>query len=577
MKTIIALIFALIWSTAPANPLQDRIGQAIKSKTKLLKLEPGVYRLDSPLVISKANDLTIDGTGVKLLYTKPKMNCIQVGKSTKLTLKGFTIDFETLPFTQGTVTAVTDKTVDIEHHRGYPELSKEYLAKFAVHIFDPLTRDWKARGHNSMAERYQILSPTQTRILLREGTEYLTDSRNPVLKVGDLIVIAMRATTGISFSDCNDITVDGMVVNTLAGITFLGRGGDGVHTFKNLKIVPGPKPEGADQARLISTCADGINYAGFRGRLVVENCDFSFMADDGINFYGAPGHVLQVIDPCTIIATASRKAGEHLRKDDTLQFFSADTLAPVSEVKAVKSEIVTRKIDEIRKYIRQAGLDADGNPDCYIVKIVMDRATSLKTGQQISFKDFKTSGAIIRNNYFHHHRARGIRLQVNNTIIENNRFENIMHAAITIGPEGVFEQVAPFESSWVENIIVRNNKITNVGRGYKISEKFSVAPGAIATEITKFRKLGHAYAGHKNFLITGNEISGCSVSGIFMCAVDGLTITGNKLSNTNLEIPQSAFGMLPDHAINCYYSSGLKIEGNVLSNPGRYCRGLSVP
>ena len=148
-----------------------------------------------------------------------------------------------------------------------------------------------------------------------------------------------------------------------------------------------------------------------------------------------------------------------------------------------------------------------------------------------------------------------------------------MHAAITIGPEGEFAEVVPFESSWLKNITIRNNTIRNAGRGYKISEPRAVAPGAIATEITKFRKIPPLYAGHKNFIISGNTIDGCSVSGIFMCAVDGLNIVGNKISRTNQDLAGSAYKMPPDHAINCYFSTHVTIKDNVITQPGKYCRG----
>lgn len=574
MKYFITLSILIVGCFAVhGRSLQQIIKQAIKNKDKTLKIAPGIYRLNKPLIIRNAKDLTIDGTGVKLIYTRPKMHGMRLAMNNNLTLKGFTIDFEPLPFTQGTITAINGKSIDVKLHKGYPELTKEYRAKFAVHVFDPISRDWKARGHNSMAKSYKIISPRLVRIFLRNGADYLVDSKNPVITKGDLISISMRATTGISIYSCNNFTAENMLIHTFPGIAMLGRGGDGVHNIRNIKIVPGPKPAGALQDRLISTCADGINYAGFRGKLIVENCNFSYMGDDSINFYGAPGHILKKINANTIIATVSRAASEHLKIGDSLVFYSRDNLAPLSEAKVTGMKFVTKKRQEICEYITRAGLKAGKNPDCNIMQLILDRPLALKTGQQISFMDFKNSGAIIRNNHFHHHRARGIRLQVNNTLIENNIFENIMHAAITLGPEGMFEEVMPFESSWLKNISIRNNIIRNVGRGYKISENRSSAPGAIATEITKFRKISPTYAGHKNISITNNKIDGCSVSGIFMCAVDGLIISGNQISNTNYAPPVSSYKMPPNHAINCYFSKNISIKNNLMTSPGKYCHG----
>lgn len=46
-----------------------------------------------------------------------------------------------------------------------------------------------------------------------------------------------------------------------------------------------------------------------------------------------------------------------------------------------------------------------------------------------------------------------------NGVIENNRFERIKHAAITVGAEYGYWR----EAGWVENIQIRNNRIRDVG------------------------------------------------------------------------------------------------------------------
>ena len=567
MRLLISWILLIFCSSVMygAN-LQQLINDAIRNKQRELKLVPAIYRLSETLEIKRAKNLTIDGTGSTILFTRPKMYGMHLIKNVNLTLKGFTIDFETLPFTQGTIVKTGKEYITIRLHKGYPVPDmKSYRLKFAVHAFDGKTREWKARGHNSMAKSFKITALGEIRIKLKPHAGYLTDSTKPVLKPGDFIVVNLRATNGISVIDCDNFTMDGVTIHTFAGINILGRGGNGPHTFKHVRIVPGPKPEGADQKRLISSCADGINYSGLRGRLIVENCDFSRMADDSINFYGVSSKVLKVIDDKTFIASVFGRGNEYLKLNDPLAFYSSTDLAPVGKVRITSFKTLVRSKKQALAYIRDAGFKVLAQSKFVIVEIAIDQSLKLKPGMHVNLEAFTREGALIRNNYFHHHRARGIRLQVSNTVIENNRFENIMHAGITLGPEGEAEKLSPFQADWLENIMIRHNIFKNIGRGYTIANDRSKGPGAIATEVTKFREIKPGYAGFKNISIIDNVINGCSVAGIYLVSVDGLTITGNKISNTNQLKVGSEINMPPDKPISLYYCRNVTQYDNSVS------------
>ncbi|MEX0745970.1 MAG: right-handed parallel beta-helix repeat-containing protein [Phycisphaeraceae bacterium] len=562
-----------------AAPVQEQIDRAIAEGAREVRIQPGTYHLYEQLEIRNASDLVIDGTDVNLVFTVSNLKAIRVARCENITIKGFTIDFDPLPFVQGPVTRINADRgyIEMEIDEGYPDLDPTYIRKHTAHLFDGETEQWKAWGHNSMARRIAIRTPRRARIFLKDYARYLIDEDNPVAAVGDLIVINTRARECMSIVDTHNFTLDGTVFHTGAGITILGRFGSGTHTIQNVTITPGPRPEGATRDRLISTCADGINYHGLRGKLVVDGCELGHMADDSLNINGMTLRVLRVEDERTFLA-AFRHA-EHLRADDDLVFRHARDLSPADQATLASAEVIDIPVKQRRQWVAEAG---ETPPDRLIekmpiVRFRLESAAELEVGQHVDVTPFSTAGFTITNNHFHDHRARGLRIQTSNGTVENNRFERIMHAAVTIGQEATTDRFRwPEGASWSHNIVVRNNTITDVGRGESITRPWSSAPGAIATESGKFQHIEPAYAGHRDLVIEGNTIDGSTVSGIHAAAVDGLTIRGNTISRTNsvdnADISED-LDMRPSHAVNVWHSRDVAVEDNTFSDLGEYAEG----
>lgn len=125
-----------------------------------------------------------------------------------------------------------------------------------------------------------------------------------------------------------------------------------------------------------------------------------------------------------------------------------------------------------------------------------------------------------------------------NGVVENNRFERLKGAAITIGGEFAFWR----EAGWVRDVEVRGNHITDVCEGANVLRKDNYTTGAISI-FARVEPQGNAtkyFLGHEDIRITNNEINGCALNGIAVTAAREVTITGNQIRQVNrIDSPES--------------------------------------
>ena len=190
-------------------------------------------------------------------------------------------------------------------------------------------------------------------------------------------------------------------------------------------------------------------------------------------------------------------------------------------------------------------------------RIRLDREVGIGT-EGIFIEAFASSAPnyVIRNCYFHDHRARGVRLMAGHGLVESNRFERIKGVAVSIGPEHAFWK----ESGWVHDLVVRDNVIRNVGAGGytlgAISVFSHVVPRGVQTTY---------YQGNRDLLIVGNNIEGCSRDGINISAARDVRIEGNTLSMVNQDEPsgeENQYGLRSGEPVTVQYSSAVTFKEN---------------
>lgn len=514
---------------ADSADIQERIDDAIRTRGSTVSLPAGTVRLEAPLRIHAARDLELQGRGTTLVLGFASGTAIQVYDCSNVTFRGFTVDSDPLPFTQGTIISKDDGALTCEFrvHDGYPSLSEDYLITH-IHAFEPARVRWKEGAPDLYARRVVALDPRRGR--LEFGTR---KDDHGALEVGDRIVLNKREGCGMRFDRCQDVRVEGVTFLSAPGGAVLARYMRGDNRF-SFDIRPGPPPPRATEPRLMSACADAFNYAYARRGPTLEGCHFSFMGDDSVNLHGFTFLVLAVVSP-----TEFRVGWPYARESvewvvapgDPVRWLKAGNFAV-----AGSSPITSFRWDPKPDPRFQGRIEAywprgvKGRGAVFALNVAKPLAAV--EGDAIDLPASSAPGFTIRNCEFTDHRARGTRIMASDGVIENNLFLRIKQAAISLGPEYVFWR----EAGWVENVLVKGNRIEDCGLSPDMWRPSSCTLGAISVFARK-EKSGAALplaADNRRIAIEANKIDGCSLAAIWARGATEVSVHGNAISRVNL-------------------------------------------
>lgn len=294
-----------------------------------------------------------------------------------------------------------------------------------------------------------------------------------------------------------NIVFDNVVVHHALGMGFLAERSENI-TIKNSGVY---LRQGTD--RVVSSTADATHFANCKGDILVENCRFENMLDDGTNVHGTYTVVDSILNEKTL-----RFEFKHFEQ---LGFEFAG-------------------IGDVLWFIHQPNVDKASENTVKSVKIVNDRFVqltfenklpiNLKKGDLIENKTWNPSftmrGCTIQN-----HRARNVVLKTPlKTVIEKNNFSSMMSSILFRG-----ESFFWFESGQVEDVLIRNNHFTYCaynGMGHAV---LNITP-----------RLGENFDQSqfydRNIRFENNLIETFDNRIVWADRVDGLLIKGNKIVQT---------------------------------------------
>lgn len=277
----LALCLLILLSTPILRGAEEdfraRVKEAIQRGEKRIVVAPGTYRLAPQSggelwSLGGLKDVEIIADGVTLVGTK-LMRAISLHRCSGVTLQGLTVDYDPLPFTQGEVVAAAEdgNHIDVKLHAGYPR--KPYAR---IDIVDPKTRFRKKGMPFLWGTKAEMIGEDVVRVS-REGIAKLA-------RPGDLASLSTGQETGaphaISMDQCERIAFRNVTVHSAPGMGILEADGEGGSSFVSCRIVPGPKPMGATEARLLSTSWDAFQSKTIRKGPRVENCEITDAGDD---------------------------------------------------------------------------------------------------------------------------------------------------------------------------------------------------------------------------------------------------------------------------------------------------------
>ena len=561
---------------AADQQIQSLVNEAVRAGKQQVELPAGRWRIEKNLTVRNAKGLTISGPKTTLVFSDPVRTGISVSNCGNLVMRGFTIDYDPLPFVQASITARAEDGTwfDIEVHAGYPGLSEADQPEYRqAYVFETDAPRWKRWIPDLYPRRVEIRDSRHGRLVFGKAPPF-----SEKIAVGDRIVLTKRSGTVIRMDNCQDVRVEDLTILAGPGAAYLGRymRGDNYYRYT---VCPGPKPAGATQPRLISTCADGFNYAYATRGPTLDGCRFSFMGDDSVNLHGATLVVLRRESPTEILA-AWPYSPESLQTV-VPQGTAVRCLRPGNfEIRgrsAVDAFTVekNRSEEDLAAIARVWPRSPQGRGTVWRLKLSSPLA--VEPGDLLDLPDSNSPDFMIRNCLFEDHRARGLRVQASRGVIENNTFRRLRMSAISLGNEYGFWR----EAGWVEGVVVRGNTIEDVCQEQGVFSPRSSVLGAISVfaHNDTGTKLPY-WPGNRNVVIENNRIHGSATAGIFVSAAENVRIRDNRVENVMYHSPPDAgteAGLDVRDAIDVRHATGAQLQDNTVVGQGQFPATLATP
>ena len=496
-----------------AGDCRAEIQQAIQSATEAgagsrVQLEKGDYHVWAPqgarwaLSVGNAQGLTLVGKGAKtrIVFHTPSAGGIFVTGGEKIRIADLTIDYDPVPFTQGTITATNPQAgwFEMRLDGGYPLLSEPWFQITPTFtpwglVFDPHERRLK-KGVSDFffMSKWESEPDGIWRIEAKEEEK----SKVAGMQAGDRFAFMARPGEGaFLFSNCRDSRLENVTINASPSLSIALIACDGM-LIKGVKVTYPP-----NSARLLASNGDGIHCQRNRKGPEIVGCLFEGLADDGVNIYTPPMVVRQVMSPTRLVVTK----GSDLQKGDRLQVFD-----PVKGI--IRAEVQAVAVRDL--------------PDAYEIDLSAP-VEGVRAGQ--THRDADTiynlsasgEGYFIHKNRFLEHRRHGVLLRGGKGRIERNLFRGNGGFGIVIGNEPEWP-----EGPVPGHIAIRHNKL--IGGGYSAGYGDSPIGAAIMVRGSGLAGLP-ATPVVQDIVIEDNKIVSPPGAGIYLGSVKGALVKGNSI------------------------------------------------
>ena len=437
------------------------------------------------------HDLSIVGPGAELVF-HGLVHGLSFYDCSNISIQGLTIDWDRLPFSEGTVVARPDDvTIDVQVDPKFPVTGGEKVQ--AMMEFDPATglpaRKMVYGNSAYVVDQYdavktaELVGPQRLRL-------HLNYRMTPGPAVGALLILrhqvygynAFEIVGGSHFTlrDIRIYAAPGMGMWTRLSSDFVIRN-------VNVMIRPG-------SGRHMSTCADGLHFLYTSGTVDIADCLFEGLGDDAINIHGIYLAIDQVVDDHTISVCNDPCAPQVA----DLVEFSHPTLTPIAR-------------DVVKSVTPQGG------------KLLIGFADPLPAGLAPGDTIFNRSripkahisGCTARAN-----RARGFLIGAAGGIIEKNTFDHCTGEAIQVWADDSYWKEGPGTT----DLCIRLNQIHGVNYGAAMSEAAinvyaEMAGGKIA-----------AAGVHQRIFIDQNTIDDTTLGGIRVTSASTVFVINNTIT-----------------------------------------------
>lgn len=493
--------------------LQGFIDQELKAGRTTVVVKPGRYRVkpsrSQHLVFRDRKDVTIDCTGVEMVCTETT-RALTIANCVNLTLKGLTIDYDPLFYTQGRITAMSPdrKVHEIALYDGYPRAGA--ARNFKYEIFRADTR--LLRCHCYGLKTVEVVDDAHLRLTKDGG-----NARDPE-EVGDIIAIGAEHTPGgnaghaVECSSNRNVTLEDITLYASNCFGFLENGCEAT-TYRRCTL--DRRPPATDliqrEPRIRSGDADAFHskHAIVGPRYL--QCVARFQGDDCVNIcgdyhlvMGGTGRELRVL----------AKHDMNIEVGDVVEVVAYDgRRLPDATVTAVAKEagISDEEMVWLRRQRMNDGLRTNAHKSLSRgFAITLDREVALPRGSVIASTRRIGNGFVIDGCTFGFNRSRGILIKASNGSITNCTLQGSWEVGILVAPEWWW-----LESGSSSHLVITGNRISDCP-----------TPGIVVQATGGNGTIAPAGA-HQDITISGNVFSHVGLPYILCTSTSGLRLDGN--------------------------------------------------
>lgn len=395
ITSLVAITSVFADATADFRP---EVSAALKRGDKRIVIPPGRYLLDHEpgrgeiWFLQNAKDVEIIADGVTLIGTR-LTRALNIYRCEGVTIQGLTIDYDPLPFTQGTVVASAEDAgwVDVKIHAGYP--LKPYSR---IDVVDPKTRFRKKGMPFLWGTKGAMQAPDTVRITLPKI--------GLTAKIGDLATLSTGSESNspphaVNIEWCSKMTFRNLTVNSAPGMGILEGEGEGGATFTNCKIVPGPKPAGATEERLLSSSWDAFQSKTVRKGPLIENCEIREAGDDSWSVQSSDFMVIRA-DGATVLLGSRDEHTDGVQVGDRLLARLGGPEAKIKERKFVQRD-QAGLAPELLEKLTAATQWSNWRVGKRLIEVTLEGDSPFREGTSVFSPDRMGNGFVFRNNRVH--------------------------------------------------------------------------------------------------------------------------------------------------------------------------------
>lgn len=506
------------------------------TQTKLV-IDKGTYYFRSlnGLDANNCTDLLIEGSDATFIFSSTGYKFF-IRNSDCVEIRNLNFDWNWAESPLASVVTVQNNnpdanTIDLVFRNA--EYCNESCRMMAITQCDPETFTFGAK--RSSKEHYLYQDATSVNSVQKISDNTLRVTHNGCMdgcENGETYILRHYVYDGTVFNIRNyskNITFDNVSIYGSSGMAYICEGN--CSHFQIINSFVGVNPEYKDK-RCVSLTADAIHIVNTNGCFNISGCDISGMGDDAINVHDGLGYVSAINgNTLTLIASAMRlEAGDVLAFKNN-KFENTDLTEKIISVK---------DLDWITKEV-----------------VVESLPESVTEGWTAYNTECSSGNYVIRNNYFHENRARGLLLQSSNGLFENNRFYKTMAQAIKVVMD--IEPALWQEGTGVDNLVIRNNTF----------EKCNYSDWGTVIEIgTNIAGKSAETAVFTNIEITSNKFTDMPSRLMKINNVNGLVISGNTVDTGEFFDKDNVKGkiQMSEYCTNITYSDNDFINGGFLNN-----------